>query len=352
MKEKTFRLPDNWHAHLRQHDLLRAVSHHFKIYGRVLCMGNTTPLIETANAAINYQSEIKQCPILFNPIMCIMLTQNTTADVLREAKEKGINFVKFIPIGTSTNAYKGLRLNDMNSLNKIFSAIVEMNMHLLVHAELMSERRGKEIDLIDREKRAVGIVSNIHKSFPDMKITIEHASTINMIKFIKSCDSNHVRATLTPHHALLTYADAFDDKDRLINPFNYCLPVLKKEADRQAVVSAMTSGDEHFFAGTDSAPHWAHLKKKQNPPPGIFFGSSEYLRYLEVFERENAIDKFENFTSRFGAEYYGYPLNEETITVVEEEWEQPMDDQEVTFCMGGKKLKYRITKRNGAPIII
>lgn len=352
MKERTFRLPDNWHAHLRQNDLLRAVYHHFNIYGRVLCMGNTSPLIETASDAIKYRYEIQDIPTQFEPVMCIMLTQDTTPEIIYEAAKNGIKFVKFIPIGTSTGATKGLRIDDIKELYRIFPAIIETEMYLLLHAEYMSELSGNEVHLIEREKKAIAIVSIFHKTFPEMKITVEHASTIGMIDFVESCDSRKVRATLTPHHALLTYADTFDGQDRLINPFNYCLPVLKRQIDRQAVAEAMTSGDKHFFAGADSAPHWAYLKKRQNPPPGIFFGSSEYLRYLEVFERENALDKFEDFTSRFGAEYYGYSLNEGTITVVKEEWEQPRGEGEIIFCMGGEKLGYRITKRNGVPIVV
>jgi dihydroorotase len=315
-------------------------------------MGNTLPLIETASDAISYQNSIKRLGVLFEPIMTIMLTQSTTPEMIFEAAQKGIRFVKFIPIGTSTGAIKGLRIDDFEKLYEIFPAIIENGMHLLLHAELMFERSGREISLLEREVKAISVISMFHFKFPKMKITIEHASTVNMIGFVKLCDSENIRATLTPHHALLSYSDVFDQEGRIINPFNYCLPVLKREVDRQAVVEAMVSGDERFFAGTDAAPHWALSKTGENPPAGIFFGSSEYLRYLEVFEREKAMNRFENFTSRFGAEYYGYSLNEENITVAQNDWVQPEGEHRVGFCMGGEKLRWKIIKRREKQLFI
>jgi dihydroorotase len=282
--------------------------------------------------------------------MTIMLTGDTTRETILEAAKAGVKFVKFIPVGTSTGAVKGLRIDDFKELYEIFPAVVETGMHLLLHAEFMSERNGQEILLLEREEKAIGAVFIYHSRFPDMKITVEHASTASMIEFVQSCDSN-VRATLTPQHAILTYSDVFDLKGRMINPFNYCLPVLKKESDRQAVVRAMTSGDERFFAGTDAAPHWLKQKAGDTPPPGIFFGFTEYLRYLEVFEKENAMDRFEDFTSRFGAEYYGFQLNNETITLVQEEWKTQLSGHGVRYCLGGETLRWKVIERNGDPIV-
>jgi len=332
--------------------LFLAIYHHFNIYGRVLCIGNTSPLIETAYDAIHYKEDVLEQRVLFEPVMCIMLTQDTTPEMIYEAAKKGIKFVKFIPVGTSHGANKGLRLDDFMELYEIFPAIEGTGLHLLIHAEFMSGQDGKEIPLLDREEIAIASVSIYHNRFPGMQITVEHVSTARMIDFVKSRDSASIRATLTPHHAVLTYSDVFDHKDRMINPFNYCLPVLKRESDRQAVAQAMISGDERFFAGTDAAPHWIRHKKSNKPPPGISFGSSEYLRYLEVFEGEGAIDKFEDFTSRFGAEYYGYSLNKETITVVQEEWKSPLSENGIRYCLGGEMLRWKIIERNGDPIVM
>ncbi len=319
------RLPDNWHAHLREQELLLAVYHHFNIYGRVLCMGNLMTLIETAFAARHYREDILELPVRFQPEICIMLTQDTTRETIYEAAEAGIKFVKFLPVGTSTGAIKGLRLDDFAELYLLFPVIEETVMHLLIHSELMSERDGTEIPLIEREERAIIIAGIFHRRFPGLKITIEHASTAKMIDFVKWTDSPNVRATLTPQHGILTYDDVFHGRDwPPHNPLNYCLPVAKLESDKRSVVKATVSGDERFFYGTDAAPHWIVDKTGHKPKAGVFFGANEYVRSLEIFEREGAIDKFEDFTSRFGAEYYGYPLNQETLTVVQEVW-QPRD---------------------------
>ena len=345
MNKYTFRLLDNWHIHPRQDELMDAIIHHFSIYGRALCMGNTKPLIETPDGALLYRSDILSRKVLFKPVMCIMLTQDTTPEMIYEAARKGIKFVKFIPVGTSYGASRGLRLDDFDSLFKIFVAIEDAGLHLLVHAELISSHSGTEIHLIDREEAAIPIIDRYHKLFSGMKITVEHASTAKMINFIRSCSGN-VRATLTPQHALMTYDDVFDSCDNMINPYNYCLPVLKREADRLAVAQVMVSGDERFFAGTDAAPHWAYQKDSDSPPAGIFFGSTECLQYLKVFKEASAISRFEDFTSRFGAETYGFSLNTGTITVVQEEWITPIQENGIRFCMGGELLNYKIVEVN------
>jgi dihydroorotase len=352
MNKLTFRLPDNWHAHLRQEALLDSIFHHFNIYGRVLAMGNTAPMIETPDDALRYRREILEREVLFEPVTCIMLTEDTTAEIIFAAADAGIRHVKFIPIGTSTGAVKGLRLDDFERLFVIFLAIEETGIHLLLHAELMSYLSGQAIPLLEREEKTISIVSVFRRFYPKMKITIEHASTAKMIEFVRHQDSANLRATLTPQHALLTYADVCDKQGRILNPYNYCFPIVKKEPDRRAVVKAMISGDERFFAGTDSAPHWAEAKASASPPPGIFFGANEYPRYLEVFEAADALDKFENFTARFGAEYYGYPLNTGTLTVARGEWQPLLGEQGIRYCLGSRPLGWKIIERDGESIVM
>ena len=273
----TFRQPDNWHAHLREGELLALIVSQFNLYGRVLCMGNLKKLIETADEAFSYRQEIINQGALFDPVMCIMLTRNTTPKIIYEAAARGIKFVKFIPGGTSYGGSDGLALTDAEPLIEIFRAITETGMHLLIHAELKYSEEGHEIHLLEREEEAIGMISAYHSSFPEMKITIEHVSTAVMIEFIKSKNSPNLRATLTPQHALLTYSDVFDNRDKLIHPLNSCLPVAKSESDRLAVEQAMVSGDKRFFYGTDAAAHWLWRKLDANPPPGVFFGECEYL---------------------------------------------------------------------------
>lgn len=342
MKKYYFRQFDNWHAHPRQDELLAVVYKYFNIYGRVLCMGNTDPLIETADDAFMYRKKILSHDVSFEPVMCIMLTNDTTPEMIYEAARRGIKFVKFIPVGTSQGAVKGLRIDDFKELYRIFSAVEECGMHLLIHAEFISFRGGEEIHFLKREELALQIIAVYRFRFPLMKITIEHASTRKMIEFIKEGNKDYLRATLTPQHALLTYFDVFDSDDKMINPFNYCLPVVKTEDDRQAVREAMTSGDPRFFAGTDAAPHWKWKKESDNPPPGIFFGASEFLQYFKVFEAMGELERFEDFTSRFGAEYYAFPLNVKQITIVEEERTSPVEEDGIRFCLGGEKMNFQI----------
>ena len=190
------RQPDNWHAHLRQDDLLASIFHHFNIYGRVLCIGNTRPLIETPDDALRYKNDILAHNVLFEPVMCIMLTQDTTPEIVFEAKEKGIRFIKFYPVGISGKAIRGLRLYDYSSLFEIFPAITEAGLHLLIHAELMSYQDGKDIPLLKREEMAISAVSTYHTYYPNMKITVEHVSTAKMINFIQSYDSANMNRHL------------------------------------------------------------------------------------------------------------------------------------------------------------
>ncbi len=346
MKKLTFRQPDNWHAHLREMVLLALIANGFNVYGRVMCMGNLKKLIETANQALDYKQRILEQGVSFKPVMCIMLTQDTTPEIIREAGRRGIKFVKFIPVGTSHGASKGLRLDDYNALFPLFEVIAEAGMHLLVHAELISYG-GKEIHLLYREERAIGVVAVYHCEFPNMKITIEHVSTAKMINLIKTINSLNFRGSLALQHALFTYLDVFSDQDKLEHPLKYCLPVAKLESDRLAVIQAMISGSELFFYGTDAAAHWLSNKLSKKPNPGVFFGEYEIPGTLEIFKRAGAMDKFEDFTSRFGAEYYGFPLNKGTITVVEKEWIQPIGFGGVNYCMGGQSLGFQIVEVNG-----
>jgi len=350
MKKIKIRLPDNWHAHLRQYIMLAMITRFFNIYGRVLCMGNTSPLIETVGQAMKYRQEILDQDVLFEPAMCIMLTENTTPSVIWEAKAMGIKFVKFIPQATSQGVSRGVRMDDFEILYPIFEAIQETGMHLLIHAELIAHRGGREIHYLRREEAAVGIVAKYRRDFPQLMITVEHASTAMMINFVLSQDSAYLRATLTPQHAVLTYGDVFDGRGRIIDPFNFCLPVAKTERDRLAVRKAMTGGDIHFFSGPDSAVHWLNDKLAASPKPGIFFGEAELPLSVEIFEEEGALSKFEDFHSRTGAEYYGYPLNTGTLTLAQEEWNSPVMEDGIRYSWGGRTMRWRVIERNGQPM--
>lgn len=343
METMTITLPDNWHAHLRQDEMMLLIHHYFDIYGRVLCMGNTNPLIETGNQAREYEKQIRLLDG-FTPVVCIMLTNKTTPKIIYDAASQGIKFVKFIPVGTSTGAVRGLRLDDYDNLSPLFSAITDAGMHLLVHAELISDG-DMIIPFIHREEMAFQFIKDYRKMFPGMKITIEHASTDRMINFVRRSESANLRATLTPHHAALDYYSLrMTSEDKPLDLLNHCLPVVKTGVDKRAVIEAMTSGDERFFHGSDAAAHlWVNKLKKMSP--GIFLGDAEIPLLVEIFEREGELPKLENFTSRFGAEYYGFPLNEEKLILGEETWEQPIEKDGIRLCMGGQLFEWQVLER-------
>lgn len=343
---KRFKKPDNWHAHLRTGSLMATIIHHFGIYGRVMCMGNTDPPIDTGGKALHYRKQILSHEVEFEPAMCIMLTENTTPETIYNAAKLGIRFVKFIPQGTSYGATEGVRLWDYKKLFPIFRAMQECGIHLLIHAELMCLPGGREIALPLREGLAVPCVAKYRRYFPNLLITIEHGSTSRMIDFVKRDESGMTAMTLSPQHGFLTYEDVLRDGIEFgANPHNLCYPIAKTENDRKVVVKAMISGDERFLAGTDAAPHWFLDKICEDPKPGIFFGENEYLRYLEIFEEAGASDKiFEDFTSRFGAERYGFPLNAGTITVKQETWTPVLCENGIRYCLGDKPLRWQFVR--------
>ena len=347
MEERTFKQGDNWHAHLRQDKVLAQVAPYFNVYGRVMCMGNTDPLIETPEDAARYRNEILFQGVEFEPVMTIMLTDKTTPETIIKAKEAGFKFIKFIPVGTSTGAVRGLRLFDFGPLYGIFSVIEEMGLHLLLHAELIEDTGGNEIHIIDREARAIDAVSLYQKHFPDMKITIEHVSSKEMINFVRSIENGNVSATVALQHAMFIYPQVFDRFHWCISPQKYCFPIVKWEDDREAVIEIMTSGDERFFYGADSAPHLKKYKTSFDPKPGSFFGKAESSVLLSIFDKAGAINRFEDFYSCFGAKTYNFPLNKKTITFVKEEWTTTESDDDIGFCMGGEIIQWKIKEING-----
>lgn len=347
-----YRQPDNWHGHVREGKLMRVVLPYFNFYGRLLCMGNTKELVETPVQALRYRKEVGQQGAKFEPVPCIMLTNNTTPNLVYLAHEAGIKFVKFIPVGTSTGASKGLRLDDFDRLFRILPVIAECGMHFLVHCELLDEGDPDSlIAYIDREDRGLPCIMKYSSIVPDLNITIEHASTAKAINYVRSCNDGRVAATLTPQHAILIYDRVFGNNPLKPKfPYNFCLPVAKTEADRRAVEKAMISGDERFFAGSDAAPHWITDKEKKMPNAGVFFGDSELIRYFLIFAQNGAEEKFQGFMSEYGARRYGFPLNEGTITIEDREWQTPLEKDGLRFCLGGQILPFRVTEINGKPI--
>ncbi|KAJ1389763.1 Metal-dependent hydrolase [Sesbania bispinosa] len=297
--ELTITQPNDWHLHLRDGALLEAViPHSARHFGRAIVMPNLKPPITTTAAAIAYRESIlKAIPkdSNFTPLMTLYLTDNTTRDEIKLAKRSGfVHGVKLYPAGATTNSQDGVT----DLFGKCFSVLeemVEQDLPLLVHGEVTNP----EVDIFDREKVYIEtILEPLVQRLPQLKVVMEHITTMDAVKFVESCKEGYVAATVTPQHLLLNRNALFQGG---LQPHNYCLPVLKREIHRQAIVSAVTSGSKRFFLGTDSAPH---DRRKRNVPAG-------------------ALDKLEAFTSFNGPDFYGLPRNKLKMKLRKAPWRVP-----------------------------
>ncbi|KAJ8465466.1 hypothetical protein OPV22_028018 [Ensete ventricosum] len=313
--------PDDWHLHLREGDLLRAVvSHSARHFGRAIVMPNLKPPITTTAAAVAYrQSILKALPpdSGFDPLMTLYLTDNTIPEEIELARKSGVVFaVKLYPAGATTNSQDGVT----DIFGKCLPVLEEMakhNMPLLVHGEVTDPN----IDIFDRERVFVEtILSPLLIKLPHLKVVMEHITTMDAVKFIESCNEGSVAATVTPQHLLLNRNSLFQGG---LQPHNYCLPVLKREIHRQAIVSAVTSGSSRYFLGTDSAPHERQKKECPCGCAGIYNAPVALSLYAKVFEQAGALDKLEAFTSFNGPDFYGLPRNTSKIKLRKSPWNVP-----------------------------
>jgi dihydroorotase len=251
----------------------------------------------------------------FEPLMTLYLTDNTTADEIKRAKASGfIHGVKLYPAGATTNSDSGV--TDLMKCNDALEAMQDAGLPLLVHAEVTDAL----VDVFDREKVFIDRhMTPLLKRFPALKIIFEHITTKDAADFA-TASSNNVAATITAHHLLLNRNDMFKGG---IQPHHYCLPILKREEHRLALVKAATSGNPKFFLGTDSAPHAKHTKEAACGCAGIYTAHAAIELYAEVFEAANALDKLEAFASFYGADFYGLPRNSEKITLEKTSWLVP-----------------------------
>lgn len=337
------RRPDDWHSHLRQDELLEKVVPFSNPYGRVTAMGNLTPPIVTVADVKRYRMKILTAGAKFQPIMTIMLVNRTTPEILEKAFAEGVRILKLIPSGTSTNSDDGIALTELERFYPVLETARRLSVVFSIHCELV-KNHGSEWELPEwqRETAAISYLRKIIKDIPGLKIVVEHASTEEMISFVKKSPDN-VAATLTAHHALLTYDMVCGKGGKIKNPFLYCKPVAKFEKDRKAVIETMVSGNPKFFFGSDCAPHPKEKKLGSRPAAGIFTPGQIALPLLiEIFRKAKKIEKLENFTSRFGAEFYGLPLNQGGITIMREEWTAPKEYNGIVPFMAGKKLRWKI----------
>ncbi|KAK4255517.1 hypothetical protein QN277_008511 [Acacia crassicarpa] len=319
--ELTITQPDDWHLHLRDGDLLKAViPPSAKHFGRAIIMPNLRPPITTTAAAVAYQESIlKALPkdSNFTPLMTLYLTDMTSPDEIKLAKRSGVIYaVKLYPAGATTNSQDGVT----DLFGKCFPALEEMvrqNIPLLVHGEVTDP----SVDIFDREKVFIEtILEPLLQRLPQLKVVMEHITTMDAVKFVESCKEGYLAATVTPQHLLLNRNSLFQGG---LQPHNYCLPVVKREIHRQAIVSAVTSGSKKFFLGTDSAPHERRRKECPCGCAGIYNSPVALSLYAKVFEEADALDKLEAFTSFNGPDFYGLPRNNSKIKLRKAQWTVP-----------------------------
>ncbi|OMO89023.1 Dihydroorotase homodimeric type [Corchorus capsularis] len=320
--ELTLTQPDDWHLHLRDGDLLKGVApHSANHFGRAIVMPNLKPPITTTAAAIAYRDSIlKAVPAdsNFTPLMTLYLTDTTKPEEIKLARQSGVVFaVKLYPAGATTNSQDGVTDLFGNCL-PVLEEMVEQNMPLLVHGEVTDP----DIDVFDREKVFIDtILQPLIQRLPRLKVVMEHITTMDAVRFVESGKEGYLAATVTPQHLLLSRNALFQGG---LQPHNYCLPVLKRDIHRQAIVSAVTSGSKKFFLGTDSAPHERRKKECPCGCAGIYSAPIALSLYAKVFDEAGALDKLEAFTSFNGPDFYGLPRNTTKIKLKKDSWKVPL----------------------------
>ena len=312
----TIRRPDDWHLHLRDGALLRAVTSCSSfLFGRVMIMPNLAPPVTTVEKALAYRERVLQAAVKsnpqFQPLMSIYLTDNTTVeDIDRVAGSPEVAAVKLYPAGATTNSAGGV-----TSIAKVMPVLERMalkNIPLMVHGEVVDA----DIDIFDREAVFIDrVLDPLRKSLPELRIILEHVTTKQGVDFVRE-QAGTMAATITMHHLVI-------NRNALlvggIKPHNYCLPVAKREEHRLALVQAATSGDTHFFFGSDSAPHLRAAKESACGCAGCFTAGRALLYLAEVFYQADALEKLEGFVSRHGASFYGVSENTENISLLRSE---------------------------------
>lgn len=315
----TITRPDDWHLHLRDESALsRTVADSARYFGRAIVMPNLVqPVTTTAMAQAYYQRIINARPAgsAFEPLMTLYLTDNTSPDEIKRAKDSGIvQAVKLYPAGATTNSDAGV--TDLKHCHAALETMQEVGMPLCVHGEVTDS----DIDIFDREKVFIErILSPLLRQLPELKVVFEHITTENAVQFVQA-SSDKVAATITPHHLLLNRNNLLAGG---IRPHHYCLPVLKRKTHQQALIQAATSGDAKFFLGTDSAPHARHTKESACGCAGIYSAHAAIELYAEVFESAAALDKLEAFASFNGADFYGLPRHQDSIILAKQSWQVP-----------------------------
>jgi dihydroorotase len=344
MSHPTFQLtrPDDWHVHLRDGAYLRAVAAATaQVFGRAIVMPNLKPPIATADAARAYRDRIRAAlpsGSRFEPLMTLYLTDDTSAAEIARAKEVGlVHAAKYYPAGATTNSQSGV--TEVARAYPALAAMERVGLVLSIHGEATDPN----VDVFDRERVFVERhLATIVRDFPGLRIVLEHITTQEAAAFVGEASAN-VAATITPQHLLYSRNALFAGG---LRPHLYCLPVLKRERHRQALIAAATSGNPKFFLGTDSAPHARTAKEDACGCAGCYSAPVALPLYAEAFEDAGALDRLEGFASLHGADFYRLPRNSDAITLAREAWRVPdtlpLGDDRIVPLRAGEAVRWRV----------
>jgi dihydroorotase len=340
----TLRRPDDWHLHVRDGDSLRAViGFTAQRFARAIIMPNLKPPVTTAALAGAYRQRILDAlprGTAFEPLMTLYLTNRTEPAEVDRAKSTGfVHGFKLYPAGATTHSDAGV--TDIANIYGVLERMSELDVVLQVHGEVTNA----DVDVFDREARFIdSVLAPVAQRFPKLRIVFEHITTKQAVEFVRSARAA-IAATITPQHLLLNRTAIFTGG---IRPHYYCLPVLKTEPDRVALMEAATSGDRRFFLGTDSAPHARHTKETACGCAGIFSAHAAIELYAEAFDAAGALDKLEGFASDFGADFYRLPRNAGQIKLTRDPWavpeHYPFGPDVLVPMRAGERIGWRLTE--------
>ncbi|MDP9083330.1 MAG: dihydroorotase [Pseudomonadota bacterium] len=342
MNKLTLQKPDDWHVHLRDGTALESVvKFTAQRFGRAIVMPNLKPAVTTTELARAYRHRILAAVPSgshFEPLLTIYLTDTTTPAEIERAQAAGfVHGVKLYPAGVTTHSDAGV--TDIARVYRVLARMEEIGLRLLVHGETAQA----DVDVFDRESHYIdSVLLPVIERFPKLKVVLEHITTARAVEFVAGARAG-VAATITPQHLLHNRNAIFNGG---IRPHYYCLPILKRESDRQALLGAATGGNPRFFLGTDSAPHERATKESACGCAGMFTAHAAIELYAEAFESVGRLDRLEAFASHFGADFYGLPHHADTITLIKEPWVPPtvydFGNGALVPYRGGESIAWRL----------
>jgi dihydroorotase len=342
MESITITRPDDWHLHLRDGAHMQSVvADSARRFGRAIVMPNLSPPVTTTAHALAYRDRIlaaRPSESRFTPLMTLYLTDNTRPAEIERAKASGaVHAVKYYPAGATTHSESGV--TDITKCHAVLDALAACGMPLLVHGEVTDPA----VDIFDRERVFLErVLAPLVERFDRLKVVVEHVTTREAVEFVRAAPPR-IAATITAHHLLLNRNALFAGG---VRPHHYCLPVLKREVHRAALVAAAASGSPKFFLGTDSAPHARHTKETTCGCAGIYTANAAIELYAEAFAAAGALDRLDDFAGGFGADFYGLPRNRDKVTLVAEAWrvpdEVPFGAEALVPFRAGENVSWRL----------